>query len=424
MCNITTIPPRFGKIQSLVDSLNQHPIIDEIVIHIPKEYPRFPGKWEFPKLTGAILNIVDNDYGPGTCIVEAKGDIVLYCSDDTIHSPKLTMKLVEKFLGTNKCWCGSGFNFSRYFIGDFKKETSKVQVVEAYAMIVLDRKWIDQIREEFIELNKLTYNDDMIISNLLDKIGVEKHLLVMPDAYQQLDYGFGEDALHFNNGEKTHLHNNKRILKAFRDAGRMYFEPVISYAICVCNEHLELDNLLWSLEHNMTHCDEIVVLVDTNKTVPAVEEVLAKYHVRVERRAFDGNFAEHKNYLNSKCRGSYVFNIDADEIPSADLIHNIYQALNVDLVYIPRVNLLPGANQEFLKSMNFQMTDFGAINWPDMQGRLYRRGLQWVNPLHEKIAGAQTQGQIQPVPQLAIWHVKSLQKMKSQHEYYQKIAPK
>lgn len=428
VCNMTTIPPRFPRMQSRVDALKKHLIFDEIVVHVPKQYSRFPGDHSLT-LEGARVVVSDQDFGPGTRILQAQGDIVVYCDDDTEYSHTLSTRLVERHVNTNKCWGGSGFNFTKYFIGDFSKtDYMQVQVIEGYGMVVMDRSWIDRVRDDFIKLHSCTYNDDMIISNLLSKIGVEKMVCTVENGFRQLPYGFDKDALHYNNGENTHLVNNKRILRSFREAGELHFEPVISYAIGVCNEHKELDDLLYTLVENIIHSDEILVLVDTGKVTSEVTQVLDKYRkfIKVHAREFDNHFANHKNFLNDKCKGAYIFNVDADEIPTYELIKQLYGIVagGPDLVYVPRVNILAGANDDFIKKCNFSVNEVGYINWPDMQGRLYRNipGIKWVNKLHEKIEGAEKVVGIQPNPMTSIWHIKSVQRMKAQDDYYQKLV--
>lgn len=423
VCNITSIPPRFKHVVNIIQSLKTHYIFDDIVLHVPKVYKRsFNNVEDVPD----IAHIVDEDYGPGTRIVYGQGDIVVYCDDDTKYSHLTSLTLLEKFIETGECCGTSGFNFEKYFLGDFSKHWGEsVQVIEGYGMVMCDSKWIDEIRDEFIEMHNHTYNDDMILSNLFEKIGVKKRVYPVENGTLQLNYGLTQDALHFNQGEGTHVFNNKRILKTFRKIGKMYFKPVVSYAICVCNESRELNNLLYTLDECIIHSDEIVILVDSTKETKDVWDVIMKYPVTtVDSRVFDGDFAKHKNYLGSMCKGKTIFNLDADEVPSSSIIEGIYKMCNYDLVFVPRVNLIPGATQELLKTCNFSITKEGFINYPDYQGRIYNSRLSWVGQVHEKIYGANHVVQINPDPLSSIWHIKTPEKMMLQHEFYQKLALK
>jgi glycosyltransferase involved in cell wall biosynthesis len=417
VCNLTSIPPRFKYLPSIIENLKTHHIFDDIVVFAPRVYTRFPGEF-----TDVYTQQVDQDYGPATRIINARGDIVVYCDDDTQYSHMTSLLLIEKYLETGACCGTSGFNFKKYFIGDFSKQFGEeVQVIEGYGMVVCNPQWIDQIRDEFIKLTEHTYNDDMIFSNLLDKIGVKK--LIFPIRVNQLEYGFDEHALHYNAGEKSHIQNNKRILETFRKMDKMYFTPCISYGICVCDEANELDQLLYTLDQSIVHVDEVVLLVDTNRVTENVQEVIKKYPwIKVYERKFDGNFANHKNVLNQMCKGTHVFNIDADEVPSYSLIENMYKLCEFDIVYVPRVNIIQGCTPNFLRHHSFSLSKEGFINWPDYQGRIYNQKLSWSGNVHEKIQGARKVTQIQPDPNASIWHIKTMKRMNDQNALYQKLA--
>lgn len=419
VCNMTTIPSRFEHIPNIIKILQTHHIFDDIIVHVPRRYKRFP---DFTGPYPEFATLCDEDYGPATRILNAQGDIVVYCDDDTEYSHRTSLELIENHIEMNGCCGGSGFNFSKYFIGDFSKKAGEmVQVIEGYGMVVCKREWIERVSIEFKTLLEYTYNDDMIFSNLLERYDIKK--FVFPGVLKQLEYGFDQDALHWNNGEKSHVLNNKRILKTLRHYGKMYFKPVVSYGICVCNESREVGDLLHVLDSSIIHSDEIVVLVDTSKVTKDVLDTLDKYPwIIVHQRSFIGNFADHKNYLTSKCTGSHIFNIDADEIPSHFLIENIYKILEFDLVFVPRVNILAGASPSYLEKHNFSISQEGFINYPDYQGRIFSSKLKWESNIHERITGAHRVTQIQADPNLALWHIKSLTKMDEQNTLYQTLS--
>lgn len=199
-----------------------------------------------------------------------------------------------------------------------------------------------------------------------------------------------------------------------------------SYAICVCNEHRELETLLRHLQsHTINRSKtEIVVLVDTKNVTDDVKMVIErnKSFIKVFERDFDNNFANHKNFLNSKCSGKYIFNIDADEIPNLN-IFRFFESLKdevFDVVYIPRINICPGHTQEFLKMHNFTANEQGWINWPDFQGRIYPAGAVWEGDVHEKIKGTNVK-LLNPDPSFAIMHIKSMERQNRQNELYKSI---
>jgi glycosyltransferase involved in cell wall biosynthesis len=200
----------------------------------------------------------------------------------------------------------------------------------------------------------------------------------------------------------------------------------ISYAICVCNEARELFDLLTFLIEVKRSEDEIVVLRDSGNTTDSVTGVLKKFSdVKVHDREFKRDFADHKNYLTSVCTGDYIFNIDADEIPQEMLIKVVEKAIEEpdapDLIWVPRINICPGYTPEFLKRHNFACNENGWINWPDYQGRVYTRNLQWAGKIHEKIQDAKNSKGLQAHPQTALWHIKSTNTQDDHHNAWGSI---
>ena len=191
----------------------------------------------------------------------------------------------------------------------------------------------------------------------------------------------------------------------------------LCYAICVCDEAKELYSLIAFLKKVKDPEDEINILVDSAHTTPEVRGVLKHFEADVVQndRDFDGKFATHRNYHLEKCDGDYIFQIDADEMPQETLIKNLkclLQEQQPDTVWVPRINIHPGSTEEWLKKCNFKVNDMGWINWPDMQCRIIKKSpeIRYGRELHEMIEGAKLQGQVPGNPQLALWHIKSVEK--------------
>tara|TARA_R110000803_G_scaffold128698_2_gene196143 strand:+ start:1314 stop:1922 length:609 start_codon:yes stop_codon:yes gene_type:complete len=200
----------------------------------------------------------------------------------------------------------------------------------------------------------------------------------------------------------------------------------ISYAICVCTEARELYDLIKFLEEVKRPPDEVIVLTDEKKVTSQVIEVISEFSwVKKVSRKFNGDFADHKNYLGEQCSGDYIFNIDADEIPQEFLVRAIEKIIESDtppdLIAIPRINICLGYTQRFLKHHNFHCNENGWINWPDYQGRVYQKNLKWDGKVHERIEGFNTSVAINPHPSMALWHVKSTSKQDKQDKLYQSI---
>jgi len=198
----------------------------------------------------------------------------------------------------------------------------------------------------------------------------------------------------------------------------------ISYAICVCNEHSELNSLLSFLSRVADSEDEINILVDSGKVTEEVRAVLKKFEKRivVNERKFCGNFSKHRNYHITKCKGEYIFVLDADEIPQEALVKNI-KNFDSDILYVPRMNIIPGHTEEWCKRMKFSVNEVGWINWPDYQGRYFKNNgkILWSLGLHERLIGSDKVAQLQAIPQLALWHVKSVEKQDKQDAFYSNL---
>ena len=198
----------------------------------------------------------------------------------------------------------------------------------------------------------------------------------------------------------------------------------LSYAICVCNEHSELNSLLSFLSRAADSEDEINILVDSGKVTEEVRAVLKKFEKRivVNERKFCGNFSKHRNYHITKCKGEYIFVLDADEIPQEALVKNI-KNFDSDILYVPRMNIIPGHTEEWCKRMKFSVNEVGWINWPDYQGRYFRNNgkILWSLGLHERLIGSDKVAQLQAIPQLALWHVKSVEKQDKQDAFYSNL---
>jgi hypothetical protein len=189
----------------------------------------------------------------------------------------------------------------------------------------------------------------------------------------------------------------------------------LSYAICVCNESKDLYSLISFLKKVKDQEDEINVLVDSAHVTPQVRSVLEyfKEDIFQNDRNFDGKFATHRNYHFNLCNGDYIFYIDPDEMPTEVLIKNIKKIIEetkTDLLYIPRVNICAGFTQEWIEKCKFTLNDMGWINWPDTQGRIFKKGLQMEKELHEGISGAESRISLEQNPNIALWHIKSVEK--------------
>jgi len=206
----------------------------------------------------------------------------------------------------------------------------------------------------------------------------------------------------------------------------------ISYAIPVCNELSEIQHLVTHLLHHKRNQDEIVILYDSNNGHEYVEEYLRSHSQMGEylwfERKFDNDFAAHKNALNKMCDGDWIFQIDADEYPDEHLIEVLPDILehnnNVDLFFVPRVNIVKGLTDTHLKMWGWQQNDKGWVNWPDFQSRIYRNhpDINWTNHVHERIVGHKEFTTLPTQAEYALWHIKDVDRQERQNEYYDTLV--
>lgn len=203
----------------------------------------------------------------------------------------------------------------------------------------------------------------------------------------------------------------------------------ITFAIGVCTEARELDDLLHYLlrvEKVTASGDDVNVLVDSKNVTEDVRGVLTRYadDISTHERPFHGDFAEHRNYHIEKCAGDLIFMLDADEIPQSNLVRAARSFDSADILYVPRINIVPGYTPEWLARHKFQVNNAGWINWPDFQGRIFRNtpDIRWKGTVHEKLSGSDRVRALAAEPEFALWHVKSLRKQDSQNAHYDELA--
>ena len=205
----------------------------------------------------------------------------------------------------------------------------------------------------------------------------------------------------------------------------------ISYAITVCNELIEIQRLLDFLLANKRKQDEIVVLVDN----PGGEDdemisLLYQYeshnsdHMCVWRSEFEGHFGNWKNKLNSYCKGSYIFQIDADEMLSKELIDNLPDILELnptnEVYLVPRINTVDGLTQDHIKKWGWNVNQDEWINFPDYQWRIYKNNTKivWVNKVHERLLGFNTYATLPAAVEYCLLHHKTISKQEMQNKFY------
>ena len=209
----------------------------------------------------------------------------------------------------------------------------------------------------------------------------------------------------------------------------------ISYAIPVCNEHVELEKLLSFLIGHIDENDEIVIQCDQGNTTPEVDRVLDSFKapvglkdpLKVIHFPLDGHFSNFKNNLKNHCTGDWIFQIDADELPHKSLITNLKEVLKLnpttEMFLVPRVNTVEGLTQEHVNKWRWNVNEKGWVNWPDYQTRIIQNSqkIKWQNKVHEQIVGISTKGALPMEEEWCLYHPKNIKKQEIQNNFYDSL---
>jgi len=201
----------------------------------------------------------------------------------------------------------------------------------------------------------------------------------------------------------------------------------ISYAIPVCNEHIELEKLLNFLHKHIDEKDEIVVQCDQGNTTPEVYKVLGTWQgdpLKVIEFPLKGHFSNFKNNLKEHCTGDWIFQIDADELPHESLFINLKALLELnpttEMFLVPRVNTVDGLTKEHINQWCWNVNEKGWVNWPDYQTRIIQNSpkIKWQNKVHEQIIGFSTRGVLPTEEEWCLYHPKNIKKQEIQNNFY------
>ena len=200
---------------------------------------------------------------------------------------------------------------------------------------------------------------------------------------------------------------------------------MISFGILTHNETESLQKLLEQLTDIKHEDDEIVVLDDYSKG--STLQILNDFGIEYMQSALNNDFAAQKNRLNTMCNGEMIVNLDADELLSDYLSKNIHEIIEinkeVNMLWLPRINKVFGLTKQYIEKWGWRVNNKGHVNFPDYQGRIYRRipQIYWKNPVHEVLTGYTSFAFMPAEEDYAILHYKTLEKQIKQNKKYEKI---
>jgi glycosyltransferase involved in cell wall biosynthesis len=205
----------------------------------------------------------------------------------------------------------------------------------------------------------------------------------------------------------------------------------ISYAITVCNELKEITELTNFLQSRIEEEDEIIIQYDTNGVTKEVSDFLTIFReinkqTKIVSFPLNKDFATFKNNLKKNCSGDYIFQIDADEIPTEYLMQNlktILESNNVDIVFVPRVNTVNGLTEAHIQGWGWRVNEKGWVNFPDYQTRIYKNtnDVEWFGKVHERISGYNTFANVPAEERFSLYHHKQIERQERQNNFYNNI---
>ena len=231
--SLTSIPSRFEYLPAIIQQLKHQGL--PIWLNIPYKYNRFPEQEvNVPDIADIYINRC-KDYGPGTMYFgpveggcNAKNIIVV--NDDTSYPDIMSKTFIKLIDSDEACWCMSGFDIDEYTQNNGRvgrRDGVTVDVTESYGGVILRLKWLETIKDEFEDMLRLTYNDDILVGNLMSKIRIKKKTICNKvlniGMIKQYSYGMEQDALWQNNGEGSHVPNNRRVFELLKSKNLFFF---------------------------------------------------------------------------------------------------------------------------------------------------------------------------------------------------------
>lgn len=205
----------------------------------------------------------------------------------------------------------------------------------------------------------------------------------------------------------------------------------ITYAITAADESVEFKKLYETIRIHKRNEDNIIVLVDENKSPKGSEfnNFLQDLHKSRQIKLISGNFNNHFSEWKNKLRNhpltkEYIFFLDADELPNPQMLEDlpIIFELNptVDVIGVPRANYVTGITPEYIKQVGWRIDVKNRINYPDYQYRIMRNkpGVEWGGKLHETIIGYNIRTELPIGGEFDLLHVKTFEKQQNQNNFY------
>ena len=213
---------------------------------------------------------------------------------------------------------------------------------------------------------------------------------------------------------------------------------MFSFCFLVHNEGNEYLSKLFEDMYKTLQDDEEIIICDDNSTDESTIDFLNAVkslndnRIKFFTHSLNNNFAEHKNFLISKCSKEYIFLMDADESLSKDEYEIIRKFViehkDNDMFALHRTNLLTDLKPEIIdwfKEYDNKIIDENTIQVVTncYQYRIWKnhKNIRYGNIVHEMLTGYTKPIQI-PENLASILHKKTCQRQYEQGQLYIKLS--
>lgn len=198
----------------------------------------------------------------------------------------------------------------------------------------------------------------------------------------------------------------------------------ISYTICVKDELEEIKQLIPLITKYLKKYDQLIVQVD-DRCPEEVWEYLCECEQisAMFKNKFENDFSQWKNNLFYNTSGDFLFNIDADELPSEILLENIHEILEsnpeCEAYWLCRENYVEGLTPQHIQQWGWRIDEKNRINFPDSQLRIFKnepKRIFWQNKVHEQLVGYKM---VAVLPEeYCLIHKKTIERQEKQNNFY------
>ncbi len=201
----------------------------------------------------------------------------------------------------------------------------------------------------------------------------------------------------------------------------------ISYQILCKNEGNSLKKLLNFLVTHKRKVDEINVCRDSLGENPQTLEIINEFksHINYFEREITHTIHNQKNWLAGQASGDYLFYLDADELLYGKFINALPTIIEsnpeVDIYFLPRINIVEGVTQEYISERGWNVNEKGWINFPDVQDRLFKsnKGIKYHEIPHGRLVNEGKKYSLLPTEEVySIIHIKSFKKQTSDNNWH------